>query len=171
LASFNRSATERRRHRRHNPHRANRVSALESREPDKPPTFCLQFPALNQRKCLCRHPGRPILHSTHRIFFWSTLLGYQCFALDTGGASSPSGPSLGPFVATTPSSRAVGRLRVAHLLPGRHGAFRHRHIGFADRTVDFARPRGRFQSVRQQVALQRDAVGPHALQRGDVLDL
>src|SRR5216117_2790446 len=28
-------------------------------------------------------PGRPILHSTHRNFHRSTLLGYQCFALDT----------------------------------------------------------------------------------------
>src|SRR5205807_2498738 len=37
---------------------------------------------------LRRHPGHPILHSTHRIFFGSTLLGYQCFALDTVGASS-----------------------------------------------------------------------------------
>ena len=31
-------------------------------------------------------PGRPTLHSTHRIFCWSTLLPYQCFALDTVGA-------------------------------------------------------------------------------------
>ena len=30
-----------------------------------------------------RAPGRPTLHSTHRNFYRSTLLGYQCFSLDT----------------------------------------------------------------------------------------
>src|SRR2546430_7248425 len=38
-------------------------------------------------------------------------------------------------------------LGVAHRFPGRHGAFRHRHIRFADRTIDFAGPCGCFESI------------------------
>jgi hypothetical protein len=30
-----------------------------------------------------RTPGRPTWHSNQRNFYRSTLLGYQCFALDT----------------------------------------------------------------------------------------
>src|SRR5437867_6188021 len=90
-------------------------------------------------------PGRPILHSTHRIFFWSTLLGYQCFALDTVGASSRVASPLAS-VAAAPSSRShCDELGVAHRFLGRHGAFRHRHIRFADRTIDFAGPCGCFE--------------------------
>src|SRR5437660_1506671 len=92
---------------------------------------------------LRRHPGHPILHSTRRIFFWSTLLGYQCFALDTVGASSSSSLSLCNCLAFTPP----GELGVTHGFPGRHGAFRHRHVGFADRTIDFAGPCGGFESI------------------------
>src|SRR5713101_3171754 len=63
------------------------------------------------------------------------------------------------------------RLGVARRFPGRHPAFRHGHVGFADGTVDFAGACGRFESIREQISLQCDAVGPHAFECGDVLDL
>ena len=56
-------------------------------------------------------------------------------------------------------------------LPRRHRAFRHGDIGFADWAVNFVRASGSLESVREQKPLQRDAIGPHALERGDVLDL
>src|SRR5882724_5015515 len=62
-------------------------------------------------------------------------------------------------------------LRLPHGFAGRHRSFRHRHVGFAHGPVHLAGSRWRLQPVRQQIALQRNAVGPNALKRRDVFDL
>ncbi len=44
-------------------------------------------------------------------------------------------------------------LRARQGLPRGHHALRHRHIRFADGTIDFAGPRGGFEAVRKQITL------------------
>jgi hypothetical protein len=81
-----------------------------------------------------------------------------------------SDPMDGGSLSSRRPSRAID-LGSRTPLPRRHRAFRHRDIGFSDWAVNFVRARGSLEAVREQKPLQRDAVGPDALQRGDVLDL
>lgn len=63
-------------------------------------------------------------------------------------------------------AKPMHSLRIAtHGFVRRHQALRYGHAGFAHGAVDFTWPRRSFESVGEQKAFERDAVGPNALER------
>src|SRR5207302_9321716 len=134
-----------------------------------PQNFYRPFSGLDQRNAPPT-PGTPYPAQYPPDFLLVNATGVPVFRTRYRRSVLPSGLSVG-LCGNGSVFAPTDELGVAHRFPWRHGAFRHRNVGFADRTIDFAGPCGRFEPIRQQIALQRNAVGPNALERRDVFDL